>query len=62
VPTAEPPRLVATAHLDEGSSVRRLLLIPIACLLVAGTAGHGDRHRNPARGARSVLRAPLHPS
>jgi uncharacterized surface protein with fasciclin (FAS1) repeats len=39
VPTAERVRVVVTAHLDEGSFVRRLLLIPIACcLLLVGTA------------------------
>jgi uncharacterized surface protein with fasciclin (FAS1) repeats len=38
-PTAERVRVVVTAHLDEGSFVRRLLLIPIACcLLLVGTA------------------------
>jgi uncharacterized surface protein with fasciclin (FAS1) repeats len=39
VPTGERVRVVVTAHLDEGSFVRRLLLIPIACcLLLVGTA------------------------
>jgi uncharacterized surface protein with fasciclin (FAS1) repeats len=39
VPTDNAPRVVDAAHLDEGSFVRRLLLIPIACcLLLVGTA------------------------
>ena len=38
-PTAERLRVVVTAHLDQGSFVRRLLLIPIACcLLLVGTS------------------------
>jgi uncharacterized surface protein with fasciclin (FAS1) repeats len=48
-------RVVVTAHLDEGSFVRRLLLIPIACcLLLVGAAAtaqakpRGWHHHAPA--------------
>jgi uncharacterized surface protein with fasciclin (FAS1) repeats len=38
-------RVVVPAHLDEGSFVRRLLLIPIACgLLLAGTTASAQAH------------------
>jgi uncharacterized surface protein with fasciclin (FAS1) repeats len=56
VPTDRASPVVDVAHLDEGSFVRRLLLIPIACcLLLVGTAATAQakprwwhHHRAPA--------------